>query len=80
MQYAYKEKAKKNGTAVSVRDTWENALLEAEVKDGLVKLVTYVGIDKTTHFTMPAELFERMYRDLMGNNDVTITHKSGREE
>lgn len=80
MQYAYKEKAKKNGTAVSVRDTWENALLEAEVKDGQVKLVTYVGTDKTTHFTMPAELFERMYQDLMGNNDVTITHKSGREE
>lgn len=65
MNYEYKEKMKKNGTAVSIRDTWENALLEAEVKGNQVKFVTYVHNDKTTHFSMPVELFERMYRDLM---------------
>ncbi|WOV86867.1 hypothetical protein QWT69_13445 [Sporosarcina oncorhynchi] len=69
MHFEYKEMAKKNGKTVSVRDTWENALLEAEVKGDQVKLVTNVHNDKTTHFSMPVELFERMYRDLMDRQD-----------
>ena len=69
MQYEYKEKAKKNGKAVSVRDTWENALLEAEVKGDQVKLITNIRNDYTTHFSMPIELFERLYRDLMDRQD-----------
>ena len=60
MSYEYKEKEKKNGLYVSIRDRGKNTLLEVEI-------VTNVQNEKTTQFKMPLELFEQMYKKLMGN-------------
>ena len=67
MNYEYKEKEKKNGLYVSIRDRGKNTLLEVEIKGKNVELVTNVQNEKTTHFKMPLELFEQMYKKLMGN-------------
>lgn len=65
MSYEYKEKEKKDGLCVSIRDRGENSLLEVEIKRNNVEIVTYVRNEKTTHFKMPLELFELMYKKLM---------------
>jgi hypothetical protein len=53
---------------VSIRDKGENALLEVEKKGNQVEIVTYWRGDKTTKFTLPLELFERMYNDIIQSN------------
>lgn len=68
MNYEYKEKEKKDSLCVSIRDRGENSLLEVEIKGNNVEIVTYVRSDKTTHFKMPLELFEQMYKKLMGDH------------
>lgn len=60
MNYEYKEKEKKNGLCVSVRDRGENALLEVERKGENIKITTYVHNDKTTHITIPVDIFEKI--------------------
>ncbi|MGF6949838.1 hypothetical protein QF028_002343 [Neobacillus sp. B4I6] len=57
MNYEYKEKEKKNGLYVSIRDKGENSLLEVERKGNQVEMVTYVRNEKTTKFTIPVEFF-----------------------
>lgn len=67
--YDYKKKKKNNGNrSVSIRDKGENALLEVEKKGNQVEIVTYWRGDKTTKFTLPLELFERMYNDIIQSN------------
>jgi len=68
MDYEYKEKEKKNSLCISIRDRVENSLLEVEIKGDNVEIVTYVRNDKTTHFKMPLELFEQMYKKLIGGH------------
>ncbi|MGG0643527.1 hypothetical protein ABE021_06260 [Sporosarcina gallistercoris] len=67
MYYEYKEKEKKNSFFVSIRDKGENSLLEVERKGENVNLTTYVRNDKTTHITIPADLFERMAKRMSQN-------------
>ncbi|MDV7767657.1 hypothetical protein ABGT24_09740 [Peribacillus frigoritolerans] len=65
MNYEYKEKEKKNGPYVSIRDKGENSLLEVERKGNQIEIVTYWRNDKTTKFTMPIELFEKMSKGMI---------------
>ena len=68
--YEYKQKDKKNGNSfVSVRDKGENALLEVEKKGNTIDIVTYWRSDKTTKFSLPLELFEKLYKDIIQNNN-----------
>lgn len=68
MNYEYKEKEKKNGLCVSIRDQGKNSLLKVEIKGNNVKFITNVRNEKPTHFKMPLELFEQMYKKLMGEH------------
>lgn len=65
MNYEYK--GKKNGLYVSVRDRGENALLEVERKGDNIKITTYVHNDKTTHITIPVDLFEKIAESMNRN-------------
>lgn len=65
MNYEYKEKQTKNGLCIAIRDRVENSLFEIDIKGNNVQMVTYVHNDKTTHFKLPLELFEKMYKDLI---------------
>ncbi|MFF3021712.1 hypothetical protein ACFVRR_03495 [Gottfriedia sp. NPDC057948] len=63
--FEYKQKERKNGNRfVSVRDKGENALLEVEKKGNLFEIITYWKNDKTTKFTIPLELFEKIFNDI----------------
>jgi hypothetical protein len=65
LNFEYKQKEKKNGNRfVSVRDKGENALLVVEKKGNLVEIITYWKNEKTTKFTIPLELFEKIYNDI----------------
>lgn len=65
MNYEYKEKVKKNGNQfVSIRDIGENSLLEVERKGNQIELVTNCRNEKTTKFTIPVDLFEKIYKDM----------------
>ncbi|WP_088012836.1 hypothetical protein [Gottfriedia acidiceleris] len=65
LNFEYKQKEKKNGNRfVSVRDKGENALLEVEKKGNLVEIITYWKNEKTTKFTIPLELFEKIFNDI----------------
>jgi hypothetical protein len=69
LNYDYKQKEKKNGNSfISVRDKGENALLEVEKKGNQVDIVTYWRNEKTTKFSLPIELFEKMYKDITQHN------------
>ena len=63
--FVFQEKVKKNGRYVSVRDKGENSLLEVERKGNQVEIVTYVRNEKTTKFTLPVELFEKMSKGMV---------------
>lgn len=66
INYDYKNKEKNNGNRfVSVRDKGENALLEVEKKGNQVEIMTYWKNEKTTKFTIPLELFEKMFNDII---------------
>lgn len=65
MNYEYKEKEKKNGLHVSIRDKGENSLLEVERKGNQVELLIYLRTDKITKFLIPVELFEKMSKGLL---------------
>ena len=65
MNYEYKEKEKKNGQFASNRAKGENSLLEVERKGNQVEIVTYVRNEKTTKFTMPVELFEKLSKEMI---------------
>lgn len=67
MNYEYKEKGKKNGVCVSIRDKGDNALLEVERKGDNINITTYVHNDKTTHITVPAHLFEKLANSITQN-------------
>ncbi|MEC1669497.1 hypothetical protein [Bacillus mojavensis] len=63
MEYIYKEK--KNGNRIiSVRDKWENALIEFEQKGNQIDIVINFRNEKTTRFSLPIETFERVYYDI----------------
>lgn len=66
MNYQYKEKKRRNGNQfISIRDIGVNALLEVERKGTQVEIVTYCGTDKTTKFTMPLNLFEKLSKEMI---------------
>ncbi|MDN3020174.1 hypothetical protein PH210_28945 [Paenibacillus sp. BSR1-1] len=66
MNYEYKEKEKKNGNQfVSIRDKGENSLLEVEKKGNQIEIVTYWRNEKTSKFTMPMDLFEKMSKGMI---------------
>ncbi|WP_306298448.1 hypothetical protein [Bacillus sp. EAC] len=68
--YDYKHNTKKNGNSfVSIRDKGENSLLEVVKKGNQVEFITNWRSDKTTKFTMPSELFEKMCKDIIQNNN-----------
>ncbi|UQZ48046.1 hypothetical protein M1D69_00325 [Bacillus sp. PK3-037] len=63
MDYIYKEK--KNGNRlISIRDKWENALIEFEQKGNQIDIVINYRNEKTTKFSLPIETFERAYHDI----------------
>jgi hypothetical protein len=63
MDYLYKEK--KNGNRIiSIRDKWENALIEFEQKGNQIDIVINYRNEKTTRFSLPIETFERVYYDI----------------
>ncbi|MEC1624679.1 hypothetical protein P9E08_04715 [Bacillus mojavensis] len=63
MEYIYKEK--KNGNRIiSIRDKWENALIEFEQKGNQIDIVINYRNEKTTRFSLPIETFERVYHDI----------------
>ncbi|MCC2931603.1 hypothetical protein ACWH4V_02950 [Bacillus mojavensis] len=63
MDYIYKEK--KNGNRlISIRDKWENALIEFEQKGNQIDIVINYRNEKTTKFSLPIETFERVYHDI----------------
>ncbi|MEC1549889.1 hypothetical protein P9D77_16450 [Bacillus rugosus] len=63
MEYIYKEK--KNGNRIiSIRDKWENALIEFEQKGNQIDIVINYRNEKTTKFSLPIETFERVYHDI----------------
>lgn len=69
LNYDYKQNVNKNGNCfVSVRDKGENALLEVEKKGDQIEIVTRRN-EKTTKFSIPLELFENMYKDIIQNNN-----------
>ncbi|WP_144556141.1 hypothetical protein [Bacillus sp. X1(2014)] len=66
MNYEYKEKVKKNGNQfVSIRDKGENSLLEVERKGNQLEIVTYWRNEKTTNFTVPVVMFEKIYEGMI---------------
>ncbi|PAD84565.1 hypothetical protein CHH57_04045 [Niallia circulans] len=71
MNYEYKQTEKKNGDRlISVRDIGENALLEVEKKGNMVEIITNWQNFKTTKYSLPVELFEKIYKDIMQNNNA----------
>ncbi len=63
--YDYKQQNKRNGNIfVSIRDKGENALLEVEKKGDQVDIITNWRNEKTTKFSLPLELFEKLYKDI----------------
>ncbi|MBU5263491.1 MULTISPECIES: hypothetical protein [Bacillus] len=63
MDYIYKEK--KNGNRIiSIRDKWENALIEFEQKGNQIDIVINYRNEKTTKFSLPIETFEKVYQDI----------------
>jgi hypothetical protein len=66
MNYEYKERVKNNGNQyVSIRDRGENSLLEVERKGNQIELVTYWPNEKTTKFTIPVDLFTKIYKNII---------------
>nr|WP_254455694.1 hypothetical protein [Bacillus velezensis] len=65
VNYIYKKKEKKNGNCIiSIRDKWENALIESEQKNNQIEIVINHRNEKTTKFSLPIETFEKVYRDI----------------
>ncbi|MBG9490202.1 hypothetical protein MKS87_21855 [Bacillus subtilis] len=63
MDYIYKEK--KNGNRIiSIRDKWENALIEFEQKGNQIDIVINYRNEKTTKFSLPIETFDKVYQDI----------------
>lgn len=63
MDYIYKEK--KNGNRIiSIRDKWENVLIEFEEKGNQIDIVINYRNEKTTKFSLPIETFEKVYQDI----------------
>ncbi|MEE5180377.1 hypothetical protein JDW21_14895 [Bacillus subtilis] len=63
MDYIYKEK--KNGNCIiSIRDKWENALIEFEQKGNQIDIVINYRNEKTTKFSLPIETLEKVYQDI----------------
>ncbi|KLK97877.1 hypothetical protein XJ18_18565 [Bacillus pumilus] len=69
MDYVYQKKEKKNGNCViSVRDRWENSIIEFEKKQHHIDIVVNYRNDKTTKYSIPIEIFEKVYDDLHRGN------------
>ncbi|KPD36413.1 hypothetical protein P9G40_12100 [Bacillus velezensis] len=65
MNYIYKKKEKKNGNCIiSIRDKWENALIEFEQKNNQIEIMINYRNAKTTKFSLPIETFEKVYEDI----------------
>ncbi len=65
VNYIYKKKEKKNGNCIiSIRDKWENALIEFEQKNNQIEIVINYRNEKTTKFSLPIETFEKVYEDI----------------
>ncbi len=68
--YEYKQIERKNGNSlISVRDIGENALLEVEKKGNKVEIKTNWMNEKTTKFSLPLELFDKLYKDIIQNSN-----------
>ncbi len=53
MNYIYKKKEKKNGNCIiSIRDKWENALIEFEQKNNQIEIMINYRNEKTTKFSL----------------------------
>ncbi|WP_105980253.1 hypothetical protein [Bacillus paralicheniformis] len=63
MDYIYKEKENGN-RIISIRDKWENALIEFEQKGNQIDIVINYRNEKTTKFSLPIETFEKVYQDI----------------
>ncbi|MGX9136151.1 hypothetical protein ACWV26_17665 [Rummeliibacillus sp. JY-2-4R] len=64
--YDYKQQYKRNGNVfVAIRDKGENALLEVEKKGDQVDIITNWRNEKTTKFSLPLELLEKLYNDII---------------
>ncbi len=65
MNYIYKKKEKKNGNCIiSIRDKWENALIEFEQKNNQIEIMINYRNEKTTKFSLPIETLEKVYEDI----------------
>ncbi len=65
VNYIYKKKEKKNGNCIiSIRDKWENALIEFEQKNNQIEIMINYRNEKTTKFSLPIETFEKVYEDI----------------
>ncbi|MGW7759292.1 hypothetical protein ACWGRE_01270 [Bacillus velezensis] len=65
MNYIYKKKEKKNGNCIiSIRDKWENALIEFEQNNNQIEIVINYRNEKTTKFSLLIETFEKVYEDI----------------
>ncbi|CAM5500502.1 hypothetical protein [Bacillus safensis] len=69
MDYVYQKKEKKNGNCViSVRDRWENSIIEFEKRQYHIDIVVNYRNDKTTKYSIPIEIFEKVCDDLQRGN------------
>lgn len=69
MDYVYQKKEKKNGNCViSVRDRWENSIIEFEKKQHHIDIVVNYRNDKTTKYSIPIDICEKVYDDLQRGN------------
>jgi hypothetical protein len=66
--YEYGSKVKKNGNKViSIKDFTSSHLLDAERKGDIVQLKMKRALE-TIGISIPVELFERLYKDIMETN------------
>lgn len=60
IRYKYQQK----DDFVSIRDKFENGSLEIERKGDSVSIVTYSRNEKVTKFTLPINIFKKLYVDI----------------
>jgi hypothetical protein len=66
--YEYGSKVKKNGDMViSIKDFTSSRILDAERKGDIVQLKMKRSLE-TIGISIPVELFERLYKDIMETN------------
>lgn len=69
IRYKYQKKNKSKNTFVSIRDSFQNCLLEVEKKGDSISIVTYWRNEKTTKFILPIDFFEKLYLDMSNDKE-----------